>query len=158
MTAAFWCQLGVAGLVIAVAVASISGAFLFGRTFLVASPQLVTTGGLLLGLAAFLSVAAVGLRRQSRLAYGMSLAGLVLPLLLVVAGSLGLGVSTTYHQSWGYVSYDEAEELGSLAARLDTWVMLSSGVTSMAVTIGVLLAVAAVVLLLTGPSRRFFAR
>lgn len=148
VTAAFWCQLAVAALLVVLAVVNVVGALMFRHLF--GAAALGATPVLLFGLAAWLVGAAFGLRRGSRAAYWLSLTGMTLPLLIMMAVSV---FGTDHHVLAGDSSGDAIERANQLAA----WAMLSSIVNGL-VALPVLGLVAATVgMLATGASRRFFA-
>lgn len=157
MTTAFWAQLVVAGLLVFLVMVGVAGALLVRQVFDDApalAPALAPAGslpsvGLPLGLAAWLTVAAFGLRRGSRVAYWLSLAGLAFPLLGVVAGGL-LEIGTS-HAVASSVSF------GSGASTLATGTLLWNLLTGVAGAIALVLVVATIGMLRTRAARRFFA-
>jgi hypothetical protein len=145
VTAAYWCQVVTAGLLVVVVLAGVLAAV---ATPFAAIPGWTPWSVLLTVLAGWLTVTARGVRRGSRTAYRLSLAGLLLPPLAAVAAS-AFGAGTT-EQSFGVFAY------GDGAISLAVWLLLTTVVTSAAAVCALVLAVAAAALLLAGPSRRFF--
>jgi hypothetical protein len=113
-------------------------------------PSQLPVAGLLLVLAGCLAAGASGLRRGSRAAFRLSLAGLVLPLLVLVAGMLELGGTTTYMTGMMFAGEPD------LPAWTTFWSALSPYLTLAATAGAVVLAVASAAMLLTGAARRFF--
>ncbi|MFI5892420.1 hypothetical protein ACIA5D_20160 [Actinoplanes sp. NPDC051513] len=156
MTVAFWCQLAVAGLLVVLAmvnaVVALLGRQLLADTSALSAGELLSCG-LLLCLAAWLVVAAFGLRRRSRAAYGSSLAGLVLPLLFAAVSVLGVG--TTSRQTFSSIPTG-GRDVFAVAERLAIWTTLSHAVNEVAAIIGPLLVVTTIGALATRTCRRFF--
>jgi hypothetical protein len=152
VTAASWFQLAAAGLIVVQAVVEAISAVqfrrLFGDAFGGWSPL---SFGVLLALAAWLAVTAFGLRRGSRAAYWLSLAGLVFPVLSVVLAS-ALGLGTTY-SAFAYVAPGTAGD----ATALVRWAVLSDLVTGAVLVVAAALVAGTVAMLTTGASRRYFA-
>ena len=144
MTAAFWTQLLTAGLL------AVLGAFAMpGASTVPAVPlPVMPAAELLLALAAWLAVTAFGVRRGSRTAYRLALAGLALPLLAVPAGMLLLGTTEETFAVWSY---------GTDARTLLVRMMLISLVRDAAAVTALVLAVATAAMLTTRAARRFFA-
>ena len=155
MTAAFWFQIAIAGLLVLLAALSGFTAWLFvhvlgpGSLGLAVAPVDIVPELL---LAVWLVAAAGGLRRGSRAGYWLSLAGLVLPLLVVAA--LFLLVPPTYRLEQSFFATS-----GSPGAveRLLAWQGLASMVSTRASAVALVLAVSAAGMLLTKASRRYFA-
>ena len=101
----------------------------------------------------WLAAAAPGLHRSSRVAYQLSLAGLILPLRVVAASTLGPGATS---ESFAGV-YQAGADASTLAARLAFWDALSNMVNPTPPGIALVLAVTTAGLLLSGTFRRFFA-
>ena len=161
VTAAFWTQLAVAGLLAVLAATSVAGvvmpADLLGDTLAV-MPGPLFSPIVLLALTALLTATAAGLRRGSRFAFRLSLAALLLPTLATVA-ALAFGAGTT-HESFAVFAYTPlsgGHDPATLVNRLATWILLSNLVNGAVAAATLALAVVTVVLLLTGASRRFFA-
>lgn len=139
VTAASWCQLAAAVLLVTEAATVV----LYDMPGpMVASPVV------LLILTALFAGTAVGLRRGTRSAYWLSLAGTILPVLalgLVTALDVGTTYSVAVYSSW---------DGGS--ARAVSW-LTTSYLMSTLVSLPILgLLVVASGLLLTGSARRFF--
>jgi hypothetical protein len=152
---AAWSQLAVAGLLVVLVVVNAFGLQLILGTPLTDAPISLLDAGPPLTLAAWLAVTSFGQRRGSRLAYRLSLAGLALPLLLG-AGAAVLGVSTT-HESFNGIMLRDDLDATALASRLTAWELLSTVVNGAAALTALALTVLALGLLLTRPTRRFFA-
>jgi hypothetical protein len=149
VTVAFWCQIALGALLFAVTVGNGVGGYLFVESFGdAATGGLGSTSGLLV-VSAVLTVTAFGLRRGSRVAYRLSLAGLILPMLGLVAASV-LDAGTTRVTSGGWSSDVAAVD------RWATWMMLSHAVNDVVYIAGPGLATAAVCALATAEARRFF--
>ncbi|MEV6300151.1 hypothetical protein AB0M02_12175 [Actinoplanes sp. NPDC051861] len=153
VTAAFWCQVSAAALLAVLALLNVAASVLLSRMFSVGPiTGTLFLGGLLLALAGWLTVTAFGLRRGHRSAYWQSLTSLGLSLILI-AGALGLGTIGVG------VGYSVISSDADSAARLDQLVFWATVAVLVAVPAAVTalgLMVATVVLLVTGPSRRFF--
>ncbi|SDS44245.1 hypothetical protein [Actinoplanes derwentensis] len=146
MAAVFGLQLAVAGLLLVLVLVDVIGGLRF-RPLLGdewAAVQFVT-GGSKLGFAVLLAVAAFGLRRGSRIAYGLSLAGLGVALLGVSLSVFGFG--STY-QSFSFFSY--ANDSGGSAEQFVSWMSLSGTVSGVAGLLALILATAAFGLLVAG--------
>ena len=156
LAVAFWCQLAVAGLLVVLAVVNGVAALLFRQLFADApalpSGELLSLAALLC-LAAWLVAAGLGLRRRSRTAYGLSVAGLALPLLITAVTMLGIG--GTYRQTFGSPS-SGGRAVFTLTERLAPWTIMSHVVNGIAAIIGPVLIVATIGMLTTGACRRFF--
>ncbi|WP_433303067.1 hypothetical protein ACQP2F_10995 [Actinoplanes sp. CA-030573] len=144
---AFWAQATVAALLVVMAATGVIGALRYPDVS-GERPGYPLGAGVLLAGAAGLAAAAAGLRRGNRIAYRLSLAGLTLPVAVLAAGVLGVGV--TYESSFGVVAYGDANDLIA-------WIALSATVTAAASAAATVLAVLAVALLASRPARRFFA-
>ena len=156
MTAAFWFQIAIAGLLVVLASMSALNAWLWvhvlgSDSLAVAVAPVDLVPDLL--LAVWLVGAARGLRRGSRLGYWLSLAGLVLPLL--VAAALFLFVPPAYRLEQGFLSVFAPP--GAIE-RLLAWQQLASTIGTALTAIAGVLAVSAAGMLLTGTSRRYFGR
>lgn len=150
MTAAFWFQIAIAGLLVVLALLEVATAW-YSRWAVPAFSSAVS-----LVLAAWLVGAAGGLRRGSRVAHRLSLAGLVLPLVgVMVAGAFRLG-TTTYVTVW--TSSGRGDDVASWLDRLTWWSEVSSVANAGVSLIALVLAVSAAGMLLTKTSRRYFAR
>lgn len=147
VSVAVWSQVTVAVLLVVIAVTGVIGA----RRY----PDLLGDGAghplgvaVLLTGAAGLAVTAAGLRRGNRIAYRLSLAGLTLPAVALVAGMLGVGV--TYESSFGAVAYGDADALVA-------WIALSATVTAASTAAAMVPALLAAAMLASRPARWFFA-
>lgn len=139
------------------------------RSFNVVSA--IVAGFLGLALAVWLAITAIGMRRGSNVARVLALVGLGLPLLglgaLCAAGGLvGLAVLGIFlapidesgppDEEFGLEPFNETfySELDRLNA--GGWSIAFEAVDGVAMTLGAMLAVAVAVLLLVGPTNRFF--
>ena len=153
---AAWSQLAIAALVVVLVVVNAFGMQLVIGAQLGASLVPPFWTATLLALAAWLAITAIGLLRRSRVAYRLSLAGLALPL-LIGAGAALLGVGTTYATTFSGVMLRGDQDATTLATRLNTWAILSTAVNGAATLAALALTVLTLGLLLTRPTRRFFA-
>jgi hypothetical protein len=153
---AAWSQLAVAALVVVLVVVNAFGMQLIIGAQFGDSPVSPLQAGPPLALAAWLAITAVGLLRRSRVAYRLSLAGLALPLLIGTGATL-LGVGARYESTFTGVMLREDQDAATLAARLNTWAMVSTAVNGAAALAALALAVLTLGLLLTRPTRHFFA-
>ena len=142
MTGAFWCQLTIAGLLLGMMTVTMIAFVLAGQLVEEVVPASVGPTAVLLVLAVWLAASAFGLRRGSRNAYWLSLAGM----LCVVAGSvIGTGGTVAFvGTTSGY------------AERAATWILVAMLVNGLGILVAVGLAVTTLGLLITKPSRAFF--
>jgi hypothetical protein len=161
LTAAFWCQLAVAGLFVLLAAVGVAVAVQLTRQFTDVSPAFpagpigwsLMAAGLMLALAVWLASSAAGLRRRSRAGYWLSLTGLILPPLAVVTAGV-LGPDTYTIEFAAFVAGDEQADAAALADRLAAW---ATTITAVVALTAFVLIVTAVGLLLTAASRQHFA-
>lgn len=161
LTAAFWCQLAVAGLYVLLAAVGVAVAVQLTRQFTDVSPAFpagpigwsLMAAGLMLALAGWLASSAVGLRRRSRSGYWLSLTGLILPPLAVVTAGV-LGPDTYTIEFAAFAAGDEQADAAALADRLAAWATTITAVVAVAAFVLIVMAVG---LLLAAASRRHFA-
>ena len=158
VAAAFWCQLACAALLVATSVTGVVGALQYHQLFGEAVAPLTTLSlryaAVPLAWGAGLLAVALQLRRGGRLAYRLSLAGLLLPLpialtlILCTSGFAGRTVS------FGYLA-DDPDAIARLE-RMTTTTTAAGGVAGLLAAGALLLLVSTVALLLTPAARAFF--